>query len=175
MPTPLFSTRPALPTDAVAIAQVHVASWQAAYQGLLSEAYLQGLTQTVQRRAAFIADGIARTSLNVRVAEQDGEIVGWSSYGRSRDEDAEEWTGELYALYLAPDAWAKGIGRQLWLASRESLKSSGFFRVTLWMLDGNERAERFYLAAGFTPQSTSSRIFEDDGIALPLTRYELRF
>ncbi len=35
--------RPAEPADAMAVARVHVRSWQAAYRGLLPDAYLDGL------------------------------------------------------------------------------------------------------------------------------------
>ena len=35
--------RPAEPADALAVARVHVLSWQAAYRGLIDDAYLDSL------------------------------------------------------------------------------------------------------------------------------------
>ena len=35
--------RPAEPVDAMAVARVHVRSWQVGYRGLLPDAYLDGL------------------------------------------------------------------------------------------------------------------------------------
>ncbi|WP_158619330.1 GNAT family N-acetyltransferase [Pseudomonas sp. v388] len=174
MPVPVttpLSIRLAAPADATSIAKVHIASWQAAYRDLLSPTYLLALGNTVQRRATFIESALANGRLDAWVAERDSEIVGWSSFGSSRDDDAPPLTGELYSLYLHPQVWGQGGGRLLWQASRQALVASGHCQVTLWALDGNQRAERFYVAAGFIRQTTRPRVFEDDGIALPLIRY----
>jgi hypothetical protein len=39
----VLSVRAATPDDAAAVAGVHVRSWQAAYRGLIADAYLDGL------------------------------------------------------------------------------------------------------------------------------------
>lgn len=79
------------------------------------------------------------------VADLDGEVVGFASVGAWRgDEDA----GELYALYLHPSCWDRGIGRALLVWAEESMRSSGFTQAILWVMEGNERGERFYRAAG---------------------------
>lgn len=161
------------PGDARPIAEAHVQSWQATYRGLLPDSYLQGLADNLQRRVDFIDNAIRNGNRDIRVAEHEGVVVGWSSFGPSRDTDVEPGTGELYSIYLVPAAWSAGIGRALWLASRQALEAAGFARVTLWALDGNSRAERFYRAAGFTPQSNASRVFGEDGTAFPVTRYLL--
>jgi hypothetical protein len=41
------------------------------------------------------------------------------------------------------------------------------------VLDGNERASRFYRAQGFTAETASQRVFEENGEPLPLTRFNL--
>jgi ribosomal protein S18 acetylase RimI-like enzyme len=69
---------------------------------------------------------------------------------------------------------SRGIGRDLWQCSRQHLHAAGFLRVTLWALDGNQRALRFYRAAGFRPERQGSRVFEEGGTAFPVTRYQLR-
>ena len=67
----------------------------------------------------------------------------------SRDEGAEQ-EGELYAIYLHPTPLGQrdrpGAARS---GRRSRCASSGFRRALLWVLDGNERAERFYRAAGW--------------------------
>ncbi|WP_374438883.1 GNAT family N-acetyltransferase [Pseudomonas panipatensis] len=166
--------RQASAADARALAEVHVLSWQAAYRGLLADSYLAGLASDLERRVAFLDQAIRSGGRDIRVAELDGAVVGWSSFGRSRDEDALAGTGELYSLYLAPQAWSRGIGRDLWQCSRQHLHAAGFLRVTLWALDGNQRALRFYRAAGFRPERQGSRVFEEGGTAFPVTRYQLR-
>ena len=49
--------RQAIDGDAQAIAEVHVASWQGAYRGLLPDALLDG--QSVERRAQWWTQAIA--------------------------------------------------------------------------------------------------------------------
>jgi ribosomal protein S18 acetylase RimI-like enzyme len=80
------------------------------------------------------------------VAELDGEVVGFAGVGSCRDEEA---LGELYTIYLLPSCWGRGIGRALLERAEESLRSSGFTQALLWVMEGNERAERFYRAAGW--------------------------
>jgi ribosomal protein S18 acetylase RimI-like enzyme len=41
------------------------------------------------------------------------------------------------------------VGRALLERGEESLRRSGFSAALLWVLDGNERAIRFYEAAGW--------------------------
>lgn len=93
------------------------------------------------------------------VAELDGEVVGFASVGRSRDEEAKK-EGELYAIYLHPSCWDRGIGRALLGCAEESMRTSGFERALLWMLEGNVRGERFYRTAGWTPDGRKEDKFQ---------------
>jgi ribosomal protein S18 acetylase RimI-like enzyme len=159
--------------EARTIATLHVRSWQATYRGMLSERYLSALDTSIERRVAFLAKAIEEDSLAIRVAEREGRVLGWCSFGPSRDEDADASDGELMAIYLAPEAVGQGIGPMLWSAVRQVLVDDGFARVTAWVLDGNERASRFYRAQGFTVETASQRVFEENGEPLPLTRFNL--
>lgn len=165
--------RAPVPDDARAIAMLHIRSWQATYRGLLSDGYLSALDGSVERRVAFLSKAIEEQSLAIRVAEVEGLIVGWSSFGPSRDEDACAGDGELMAIYLDPHAWGRGIGSALWSAVRQWLVDEGYHRVSAWVLDGNQRASRFYQKSGFMPQAASQRVVEENGEGLPLTRYSL--
>src|SRR4029453_3922458 len=79
------------------------------------------------------------------------EGIGFARVGASReDEDGDgEREGELYAIYLDPRCWGRDIGKALLLRAEESLRGSGFRRAVLYVLEGNERAQRFYRAAGW--------------------------
>ena len=57
--------------------------------------------------------------------------------------------GELVSLYLLPRCAGKGIGKALMDAAAAGLKSMGFSRMFLWVLEDNYRARRFYEKAGF--------------------------
>ncbi|HET7235665.1 MAG TPA: GNAT family N-acetyltransferase, partial [Actinomycetota bacterium] len=72
------------------------------------------------------------------------------------DADATERTGEVYAIYLDPDRVGTGLGRQLFERAVGDLRDRGFSSVTLWVLQTNERARRFYEVAGWAPDGASS-------------------
>jgi GNAT superfamily N-acetyltransferase len=77
------------------------------------------------------------------VAIEAGEIRGFATTAPSRDADLAGY-GELFALYVDPDYWGRGIGVALVSAARERLAALGFENALLWVLMGNVRADRFY-------------------------------
>ena len=92
--------REASPSDAAAIARVHVDSWRTTYAGIVPADYLANLSYT--RREQFWRDILSTPTPSgcVYVAAQDtGEIVGFASGGPERSGNA-IYRGELYAIYL---------------------------------------------------------------------------
>jgi ribosomal protein S18 acetylase RimI-like enzyme len=136
--------RHATPTDAPAIAAIHVRAWQVAYEGVFPDEFLVGLS--VQQRTEFWHQELTENRSSVLVFEKDGVIAGWASGGASRDADV-QGTSEIYAVYVAPDHWRHGIGRRLMTAIEERLSSRG--DVTLWVLVQNQRAIAFYRTCGY--------------------------
>jgi GNAT superfamily N-acetyltransferase len=139
--------RPAVPADAYDVARVHVRSWQSAYRGLIAQEYLDGLTPEVwASRYTFGRMGILLPSTLVAV---DGStICGLATTGLCRDEDLSNF-GELMAIYVDPAYVRTGVGRLLITAARERLRGVGVVAVSLWVLDGNARARRFYERDGW--------------------------
>jgi len=133
--------------DAAAIAAVHVASWRAAYPGLLPPAVLDGLS--VDRRTATWARILVDRRQLVVVAEEDRAVVGVGHAGPARDADLGPTTGQLTTLYLAPGTWGAGIGRALHDAALARLATAGYDSAVVWMLSTNERARRFYDRQGW--------------------------
>lgn len=162
--------RPAVLSDAGAIAAVQVRSWQVAYRGQISDAYLDSLSIDERTTRWTEIMSSARERQEELVAEVDGEVVGFVSYGASRDEDAEPGAGELAALYLAPESWDTGIGHRLFTRAVDALQTAGFSRATLWVLKTNARARRFYEAHGWRPDGAHK---EDrrPGVVLEEVRY----
>ncbi|UOK41029.1 GNAT family N-acetyltransferase [Pseudomonas palleroniana] len=168
--------RKALPTDARAIAQVHICSWQQAYRDLMPAEYLTSLQATLAQREVFWARSIEAGESNVWVAELGKQVVGWISVGASRDEDAAQGqVGEVMAIYVLAGCWHTGIGLALWKAGEQSLREQGFQRLTLWVLVGNQRAIRFYRRAGCVEEAGSERDLQRGGTALVEMRYGLSF
>ena len=145
-----WTIRAAGPEDARAIAEVHVRAWRHAYRGQLSDATLDGLS--VDERQEVWTSAMARSTPRhgVLVAEQQGRgIVGFSGFGPTFDGDRTEETGEVYAIYIEPDLIGTGLGRDLFTRTREELRARGFSVATLWVLETNELARRFYEKAGW--------------------------
>jgi len=161
--------RPAVISDARDIAQVHVLTWQSAYRGVVPDEYLQALS--VEKRAAFWESSIARGTPELWVAEHESLTVGWISFGPSRDADAAPDTGELEAIYVLPEHWTTGTGRALWQTAKARLEQRKFSSVTLWVLEENERATRFYHAAGFACDLSSRKQHDIGGKRLWEVRY----
>jgi GNAT superfamily N-acetyltransferase len=164
--------RNALPTDARAIAQVHISSWQQAYRGLMPVEYLNALEATLAQRELFWVRTIQSGDSNVLVAEVNKQVVGWISVGASRDEDAAvNNVGEVMAIYVLADHWRTGVGLALWQAGLQCLIKQGHHRLTLWVLAGNDRAIRFYRRAGWVEEAGSKRTFVMGGVTLEEVRY----
>jgi ribosomal protein S18 acetylase RimI-like enzyme len=156
--------RDATTGDCRAVAEVHVASWRGAYAHLLPSAFLAGLS--VDKREASWQSVLAEGHSQLLVAEAKGEIVGFSSFGASRDADAPAGRGELWALYVHPGAWCTGTGRALWQATRGRLQARDFTSASLWVLEGNQRGIAFYAKSGFAPDAGSAKAFELGGTRL---------
>lgn len=156
--------RDAVIGDARAIAQVHVRSWQAAYRGLLPADVLDGLS--IDERARTWTTWLAAVEPPAAVlVVQDERILGFAAVGARRGGAADE--GELRAIYLAPDAWDRGAGRLLHAAAVARLQEAEFATATLWVLEGNERAIRFYRRAGWRLDGTFRMDVGPAGVELP--------
>ena len=147
-----MSIRPAQPRDAAEIARIHVRTWQAAYRGHLPDAYLKSLDAEIEQRTArwesVIASAASRRQHQVLALDGD-RIVGFVTFGPSEDEPVDPQLGQVYAIYVDPRSWDRGYGRELFAAAVSGLIDAGFDAATLWVLDSNTRARRFYEAAGW--------------------------
>ena len=137
----------------MAVAQVHVRSWQVAYRTLLPDDYLDGL-RPEDRAQMYDFASTDPAKPKTMVAEEGGLILGFATTMPSRDASLREH-GELCALYADPEYWGRGIGVALIAAAREQLQSQGFAKALLWVLAGNVRAERFYRTDKWMPDGMS--------------------
>jgi hypothetical protein len=84
--------------DARTIAEIHVATWQAAYAGIIAPDFLAGLS--VEKREAYWREEIPLGKQKLALAKKDNELLGWVSYGACRDDDAESGSAEIWAIYV---------------------------------------------------------------------------
>jgi GNAT superfamily N-acetyltransferase len=143
----MTEVRAAVPADADEVARVHVRSWRSAYPGLIAQEYLNGLKpEAWASRYTFGRVGLRMPSTLVAV---DGSaICGLVTTGLGRDVDLPNF-GELMAIYVDPAHVRTGVGRPLITAARERLRLVGVTGASLWVLDGNVRARRFYERDGW--------------------------
>lgn len=148
--------REATIADARALAEIHVRAWRSAYRGLLSDEYLDGLR--VEDRLEMHRRSLegANPELRTWVAEVEGGVAGFAVTGPSEDADADARTGELYAIYLEPARIGRGLGRALLAHAVADLRERGFSAATLWVLERNEQARRFYERAGWRLDGTTT-------------------
>jgi len=174
MPNPItrIAVRKAELRDAPAIARVHVDSWQAAYLGIIPAAVLNNLSVPAEivnwRRILSLGPA---TGTRVWVVVHDAAILGFSSVGPSRDygEDPRR-VGEVYTIYLTPAAWGRGLGAELLDAALSDLVSRHCSIATIWVLEGNTRARRFYELSGFTRDGARRPTYVGR-VSLPEIRY----
>jgi len=163
-----YAVRAARAEDASRIAAIHVRAWQVAYRTLMPDDVLDGLS--VPERARFWEKRLAEGATSVLVAEEEG-VDGWLAYGSSRDDDADGMVSEIYGLYVDPSVWGRGAGTSLWEEARSRLLGAGVSGVTLWVIEANARARRFYERAGFARDGAPSKELQRHGVALSEVRY----
>ncbi|MBN9096829.1 MAG: GNAT family N-acetyltransferase [Pseudonocardia sp.] len=155
--------RDARAIDAEGVAAVQVASWRAAYRGLIPDDVLERLS--VEERAVAWAARV-RTPLpgtSILVAKVDGAVVGFVAVG----------TEGLRALYVHPGHWREGIGSLLHAEAVDRLGLLGCTVATLWTLEGNDRALAFYTRCGWV--DTGQRQVDPGPEGVPLHEMRLRF
>lgn len=155
---------------------VHVRSWQVAYRGIVPDAILDGLS--IESRVEFWARAIAQTAtepsrdVRIWVVEEADRVVGLATTRACPDADVPPGTGELHSIYLAPEAWSRGLGASLLTAAVADLRERGFAPLVLWVIEANVRGRRFYERTGWLPDGGRQPI-DFDGVLVDEIRYRL--
>jgi GNAT superfamily N-acetyltransferase len=143
--------RDALPADARRFEEIRIAGWKSAYAGMFPAAFLDALAvddeRVAQREQWLAALPAGHVML---IAEHACVVIGGAILTPSRDDDVPE-AAELLALYVDPEHQVRGVGG--------ALLDAGFARMpqelqTLWTLEGNAPARRFYERRGFVLDGT---------------------
>ena len=154
----MFQIRPAKLQDAVGLARIQVHGWQTAYRGIFPDELLDGFT--IEKRTQVFTERLGNPdypSDREWLCERDGESIGWLSWIPSRDDDDDpRVVAEVAAVYVHPSAWRMGVGALLMEHIHAHITALGPYReTTLWVLEDNPRARRFYERHGY--QTDGSR------------------
>jgi len=140
-----FTLRVPVPADAEELAALHVSTWQETYTELLPDGYLDDAFLEGRRRMWTRMLDEPRDDLIVRVAEEDGRIIGFAVSGKPIGPFADEAPRDrhLYMLYLAAAHHGGGAGQAL----LDGVLGDG--PAMLWVATENPRAIAFYRRNGF--------------------------
>lgn len=149
------------------LGRIHSESWKAAYKGIIPDSFLDKITAESREKRFLeaMSNGLERNY----VAFCENRIAGFICIGKCRDDDLDDTFGEIWGIYLHPAYWRQGIGTSLMAFGLDCLKNEGFKRVSLWVLEKNENARRFYEKFGFRYDGTRKEL-DFDGIV-----YEIRY
>ncbi len=169
---PSFRVRAGTLGDAAGMALVRVRTWRDAYAGLLPERVLADLDLDRSERK-FQEVLAAGGPLFSRVAEEEGEIVGFALAGPRRGGTGAERDreGEVHALYVLPRCQGRGIGGALFEAAREELRRRGFRSLIVRVLEGNG-CRRFYEDRGGRLAGSETEELEGCSMGLSVYRWE---
>ena len=169
-----LTIRPATPNDAQAIARIRVQGWRFAYQGLISQDYLDSLSvaEDTERmrgclsqlpqnsppsRSASVQGSGDGEKQSFMLAVRDDAVLGFCRFSAAPNnaDRVERATpggtinGRLHSLYIDPDALGQGIGHALMSHALSTFTAWGCERAHLWVLEGNSRAISFYERQGW--------------------------
>ena len=130
------------------LAVLHVAAWQKAFRGIITDEVLDTLSI-----AEFEAIWNQSLKMQARVnlaACVSGRVVGFIAVGPKRvDGPVSSEQAEVYGIYVDPVDWGKGAGRELMAQGMLRLRAQGFNYASLWVMSGNSAARGFYDSMGF--------------------------
>jgi GNAT superfamily N-acetyltransferase len=132
--------RTAVGDDLDAVIEIGHRTWPGTFEPIAGPEYVEmGLAKWWTADATIPAIRTGRTL----VAEVEGDVVGMAVYGPHEDDFV------LWKLYVLPDHHGRGLGHRLLQAALERARELGHARLSVSVVDGNDRAMRFYERHGF--------------------------
>jgi len=143
----MIKLRPAVSSDARAIARIQVETWRSTYPGMVPDRAL--IDMNIDNKARSWRATLERPDAAgaVLLAEVPAEgVIGFASAGQNRHANL-PFAGEVQTLYVLPDWQNQGIGRQLLTGSFAALRGRGIASAMVWVLADNP-ARFFYERMG---------------------------
>ncbi len=153
--------------DAPGIARVQVDSWRTTYKEIVPDKFLAEISYERREQSARQHLSNLNDTYTYVAEDEHGQIVGFISGGLNRDA-SEEYTGELYAIYILKEAQGQGIDKKLTHALVERLVQEHYYSMMVWVLADN-LSRHFYEALG--GQYVSTKQIEIGGAMLDEVSY----
>jgi ribosomal protein S18 acetylase RimI-like enzyme len=132
------------PGDVEAVQNVANASWHAAYDDVLGPDVVDSVLDEWYTDDA-IESGIKHDAQDFFVAVDDDEVIGYAHVGPHPPRRVHQ----IYRLYVHPDRWREGIGRQLLAEVEQALYDRDVTRYEAQVLADNVVGVAFYESTGF--------------------------
>jgi GNAT superfamily N-acetyltransferase len=159
-----FLVRPAADDESGALDDVFVQAARSGWSHIFPADRLARLTQPV-----FAERELSDTA--ILVAEADGAVVGFASFGPAYGEDdLPPGCTKVYRLFVTPSAWGTGVGSRLLDEATRALATAGFDVAVLWVGRDVTRARTLYERHGWMPDG-NERVRAFLGVPFAEVRY----
>ena len=170
----MLEIRPAQRADLGQVAAIHVASWRAAYHGLVSAEILASLS--LEKRKSAWEGWFETPGAQLWAACRAGHMLGFARLQPApHSEKLPPGFGELTHLYLEPAAYGTGVGRPLFRRVVQSAREISLAGIALWVLEENSRARMFYEREGLATDGARQTRPQWLGDGVYEVRYRLPF
>lgn len=151
--------------DSSVLGLIHSESWKVAYKGIVPDSVLDNMSVEKGEKKFYdsFINGLER---NV-IAFKNNQAAGFMCLGKCRDEDLDSSYGEIWGIYLLPSFWRQGIGKELLQWGINDLRNKGYNKISLWVLEENINARKFYEKMGFVHDGTVKEL----DFSKPLNEY----
>lgn len=170
----MIAVRDARLADAEGMARVQVEGWRHAYGGFMPAEFIAARSLAVRTREWGERLAAPAPGTIGLVAEKAGRVVGIAGGGpplgdeKIVDGDIEEFTAQVYGLYVEPGQIGQGLGRRLLAGLAQRLAQAGHANLVLWAFEENSY-RRFYDRLG--GRVVARGLWDVDGIRLDEIAY----
>ena len=134
--------------DIPSVVDISITGWQAAYQGIIDNQYLENLNSERDQRISKMENNYM--SSGFIVAELDNQVVGFCRYvdNNNYSPTIVEADCELTVLYVKPDLKGCGIGSKLFEYVLNEFSKLNKNLMVLWCFKDNAPTIKFYEKMG---------------------------
>lgn len=152
-----IAIRPAQSSNIEAIQTVAERAWYSVHAPIIGSETVEGFLDEYYDAESF-QSRIDADAIILDIASDSGSnIVGYVLASPTEEEDA---TFSLSHIYVTPNRWRDGIGRQLLEHTEQKISHRGGEQIKLGVMAANDRAVNFYESTGYRRTSE----FYDDRI-----------
>ena len=170
-----MSHRLATEFDARSIAELHLASWRSAYREFLPPGVLAGLDLDAHTAEWWRRVTVPEVRIELELLRT--RLIAFCAHGPSGDQGEQGrsrgrvW--EIKNLHVRPDLRRTGAGGRLFDLAVKHARALEASAVTLWVVERNTPARRFYEKKGMAPDGErTTHTLGADG-TMPVVRYRL--